>query len=168
MAQFSDRIKSLRKARDLTQKQMAEILSITVRNYQYYESGEREPNFETLRDIADKLFVSIDYLSGKEDDSAKCVYVDGKPVPIDLEKFRYDLALIYAQSKFKPSEQPKQIDEITMSEHMTMVSDLDNLILLFGSAYKELNLIGERGWIFKMGLADKLHQNGGDTDGTFE
>lgn len=164
MAQFSERIKGLRKARDLTQKQMAEILSITVRNYQYYESGEREPNFETLRDIAGKLHVSIDYLSGKEDDTAKCVYVDGKPVHIDLEKFRYDLALIYAQSKFKASEQPKQVDGVPLSEYMTMVSDLDELILLFGNAYRELSLIGERGWIFKMGLADKLSLNGETTE----
>jgi len=67
MTLFSERIKSIRKERKLTQKQMAKLLSTTERNYQYYEAGTREPTLETFVVIADTLKVSIDYLVGRSD-----------------------------------------------------------------------------------------------------
>lgn len=67
MTQFSARIKLIRKERKLTQKQMAELLSTTERNYQYYEAGAREPTLETFVEIADVLQVSTDYLVGRSD-----------------------------------------------------------------------------------------------------
>lgn len=67
MTQFSARIKEIRKERKLTQKQMAELLGTTERNYQYYESGTREPNLETFASISDILGVSTDYLLGRSD-----------------------------------------------------------------------------------------------------
>lgn len=67
MTQFSARIKEIRKKRKLTQKQMAELLRTTERNYQYYESGAREPNLETFVEISDILNVSTDYLIGRSD-----------------------------------------------------------------------------------------------------
>ena len=67
MTQFSARIKEIRKERKFTQKQMAELLSTTERNYQYYEAGAREPTLETFVEIADVLQVSTDYLVGRSD-----------------------------------------------------------------------------------------------------
>jgi transcriptional regulator with XRE-family HTH domain len=67
MTQFSARIKEVRKERKLTQKQMAELLETTERNYQYYESGAREPNLETFVAISDILNISTDYLVGRSD-----------------------------------------------------------------------------------------------------
>lgn len=67
MTQFAARIKEIRKAKKLTQKQMAELLGTTERNYQYYESGAREPNLETFVTISDVLEVSTDYLVGRSD-----------------------------------------------------------------------------------------------------
>lgn len=67
MTQFSARIKAIRKERNLTQKQMAELLSTTERNYQYYEAGAREPTLETFVEISDILQVSTDYLVGRSD-----------------------------------------------------------------------------------------------------
>lgn len=46
---------------------MAELLRTTERNYQYYESGAREPNLETFVEISDILNVSTDYLIGRSD-----------------------------------------------------------------------------------------------------
>ena len=67
MTQFAARIKEIRKLKKLTQKQMAELLGTTERNYQYYESGTREPNLETFVAISDILDVSLDYLCGRSD-----------------------------------------------------------------------------------------------------
>jgi len=59
-------VKALRKARKMTQRQMAEILGITERSYQRYEA-ERNPNNETLIKLADFFDVSTDYLLGRSD-----------------------------------------------------------------------------------------------------
>lgn len=67
MTQFSAIIKQIRKSKKLTQKQMAELLGTTERNYQYYESGSREPTLETFVEISDILNVSADYLLGRTD-----------------------------------------------------------------------------------------------------
>jgi len=66
MSLFSDRVKELRKARKMTQRQMAEALGITERSYQRYEA-ENNPNNETLIKLADFFDVSTDYLLGRTD-----------------------------------------------------------------------------------------------------
>lgn len=45
-----------------------EYLGISTRAYQYYESGERYPDFEGLLALADYFQVSIDYLVGRSDE----------------------------------------------------------------------------------------------------
>ena len=64
MANFSDRVKELRKARGMTQRQVADALGITERSYQRYEA-ENNPNHETLMKLADYFDVSLDYLTGR-------------------------------------------------------------------------------------------------------
>lgn len=64
---FSDRLKNLRIKRDLTQKQVAELLEINSRTYSSYENNEREPNSEMLIKLADCFSVTIDYLIGRAD-----------------------------------------------------------------------------------------------------
>lgn len=66
MSLFSERLKACRIQRGLTQKQVAEFLKIKERSFQRYESGEREPDFKTVFDIAGLLDVSVDYLLGGE------------------------------------------------------------------------------------------------------
>lgn len=48
--------------RGYTQPQMAAALSIELRSYQNYEAGDRFPSAASLRIIATKLRVSLDYL----------------------------------------------------------------------------------------------------------
>ena len=64
MSTFSNNIKSIMLSKNLTQKQLAQMLGITERAYQYYEAGTREPNVDTLINISKVLDVSIDYLLG--------------------------------------------------------------------------------------------------------
>jgi len=66
MSSFSDRVKLLRKARKMTQRQMANALEISERSYQRYEA-ENNPNNETLIKLADFFEVSTDYLLGRSD-----------------------------------------------------------------------------------------------------
>jgi len=63
---FVQRLKEIRKSRGFTSQQMADILEISSRSYRRYESGDRQPSFDTLIQIADKLNVSLDYLFGRD------------------------------------------------------------------------------------------------------
>lgn len=63
---FNERFKYLRKSKNLTQKQMAEILSITENQCQRYEYGSTLPTVIGLIAIADYFDVSIDYLVGRD------------------------------------------------------------------------------------------------------
>ena len=58
---FSDRLRTLRKENGFTAQAMAK-LELSLRAYQFYESGKREPSLQTLVKIADILIVSTDYL----------------------------------------------------------------------------------------------------------
>lgn len=62
---FENNLKSLRKSKDLTQKQLAEKINVTHVSISGYESGNRTPDLDTLKVIADYFDVSIDYLLGR-------------------------------------------------------------------------------------------------------
>jgi transcriptional regulator with XRE-family HTH domain len=68
MTTFNERLKLLRKQKNLTQVNMAEVLNITDRQYQLYEYGKSFPEFKGLLFIADYFDVSLDYLTGRSDD----------------------------------------------------------------------------------------------------
>ena len=62
-----ERLKELRLSKGLSQKQLANELKLSDRNYQRYEYGEREPSASTLIALADYFDVSLDYLVGRSD-----------------------------------------------------------------------------------------------------
>ena len=65
MGQFQSILKSLRLAKNLTQDELAKQLKISRSAIGMYESGAREPDFDTLELIADFFNVDIDYLMGR-------------------------------------------------------------------------------------------------------
>lgn len=60
-----ERLKELRNAAGLTQKQMAAVLNIDRTTYVKYESGASEPTFATLTTLAEYFNVTTDYLLGR-------------------------------------------------------------------------------------------------------
>ena len=67
MSTFSTRLQEIRKERGFTRQEVADHLNITVRAYQFYEEGKREPKFEKLTAIARHFKISTDYLLGLTD-----------------------------------------------------------------------------------------------------
>ncbi|QDI92004.1 helix-turn-helix transcriptional regulator [Salicibibacter cibarius] len=65
---LKDRLTQLRKANKKTQQDMAPILGITRPAYTAYERGTRNPDYDTLRKIAEYFDVTTDYLLGLTDD----------------------------------------------------------------------------------------------------
>ena len=67
---FSDRIIQLKNERKLLQKDIASSIGLSLRAYQYYEKGQKEPTLSVLLRLADYFDVSLDYLVGRSDDPA--------------------------------------------------------------------------------------------------
>ena len=65
---FGERLKSLRHEKNLTQEEIAEILNVGRPTIAGYETKNKEPNYETLKKLADFFNVSIDYLLGRTDE----------------------------------------------------------------------------------------------------
>ena len=63
---MKNNIKAIRESKNLTQKDCADLLGITIRAWQTYEQGVSEPKQELLFKIADMFDVSLDYLLGRE------------------------------------------------------------------------------------------------------
>lgn len=59
-------IKQLRKENNLTQEDIAEILSINREVYRRYEAGQREIPLSLLIKLADYYKVTLDYMVGRE------------------------------------------------------------------------------------------------------
>ena len=56
------KLKILRKQLNKTQEEVAKDLKLQKQTYQNYELGKREPDIETLKNLADYFNVSLDYL----------------------------------------------------------------------------------------------------------
>lgn len=67
MSKFNERIKELRNKKNISQAVIAEYLGITKQAYSLYETGKREPDYETLLKIGEYFSVSVDYLLGSSD-----------------------------------------------------------------------------------------------------
>ena len=66
VSKFSVRFKELKDNSHLTLKDISDELGISVSNLSYYMKG-REPNYDSLCDIADYFEVTTDYLLGRTD-----------------------------------------------------------------------------------------------------
>ena len=68
MATIGERIKELRFEKGLTQKAMAQHLSVTVPTLSHWECNYQEPSSRDLGKLCDFFAVSADYLLGRTDD----------------------------------------------------------------------------------------------------
>ena len=62
------RIRDLREDRDLTQKELAQILGMSQTGYSKYETGENDIPTAILIKLADFYQTSTDYLLGRTDE----------------------------------------------------------------------------------------------------
>ena len=84
--EFKERLKELRKARNISQATLAERLGMSKSTIGMYETGAITPSYEALNAIADFFNVSLSYLNGEEDISM--YYLD--PEVAELAKQLYE------------------------------------------------------------------------------
>ncbi len=64
MVEFSNRLRQLRKEKNLTQKQLADLIGVKNSVISFYEVGDRTPSLEAIIKLASALRVSADVLLG--------------------------------------------------------------------------------------------------------
>lgn len=64
---FAERLRTLRKDLNLTQEELAQKLNRTRSTIAGYETERKQPDYDTLKFIADFFNVSTDYLLGRTD-----------------------------------------------------------------------------------------------------
>ncbi|MGY3779298.1 helix-turn-helix domain-containing protein [Isobaculum melis] len=65
---LADKLKELRNKKNLTQKELAQLLNVSQQTIGSWEVGRAEPNNETLILLSEIFNVSTDYLLGKKND----------------------------------------------------------------------------------------------------
>lgn len=71
MNTFGEKIKDLRKEKNVTQKEMAQALSVTISTLSHWECDYQEPSFKDLAALAEYFDVSTDYLLGVTEDDER-------------------------------------------------------------------------------------------------
>lgn len=67
MSSFAERLADLRNERKLTQTEFARKFGVGRSTVAMWETGERTPDLETMKKLADFFDVSLDYLAGESD-----------------------------------------------------------------------------------------------------
>jgi transcriptional regulator with XRE-family HTH domain len=91
MGNFQNIFRKLRTSSNLTQSAIAEKIGISRSTIGMYETGAREPDFETLEKIADYFNVDIDFLLGRTNQTTML------PETIGKYSKTHELDVIYEQ-----------------------------------------------------------------------
>ena len=67
MVSLSERLKALRKTKDMTQEQLAEYMGVSPQAVSRWETGATSPDISALPQLADLFSISIDELLGYDD-----------------------------------------------------------------------------------------------------
>jgi transcriptional regulator with XRE-family HTH domain len=103
---FADRLKELRKKRNLSQGKLAELINVHFAQVSRYERGETKPNAEAMTKLATVLDTTVDYLmNGTTNDIIENVGLDKEII-----------------NRFK------QIQNLKMDDKKTVLSLLDAFI----------------------------------------
>ena len=63
---LNERLREIRKKEGKTQKEVADNINMARSTYTFYETGKREPDFQTLIKLADYYVISLDYFADRE------------------------------------------------------------------------------------------------------
>lgn len=98
---FNENLRAARERKGMTQKDIADSIGVAKSTYSLYESGNREPNVQTIKRIADILNVSADELLGIEDDPQTiAAHFDGDEyTEEELDKIKEFAAFVKASRK---------------------------------------------------------------------
>lgn len=109
---FHERLKRLRKERNLTQQDMADFLGITRQGYAKYENGQAETDLETLKKLANFFNVTTDYLIGNVDNEPDIDSMTDKEIDEEIKEIMKDLNVWYKDEPEDKKEKLKMLRKI--------------------------------------------------------
>lgn len=86
MSTFQNTFKSLRISSGLTQQELGDRLSVSQSTITMWENGKRQPDIETLEEIADFFNVDMNYLIGISEKTTRII-----------DQNQHDLLVLYDQ-----------------------------------------------------------------------
>ncbi|HHY0843108.1 helix-turn-helix transcriptional regulator [Bacillus cereus] len=130
---LTQRLKETRKMRKFTQQGLADKVNTTKGTISNYENGHSTPSNEMLKDLANILGVTTDYLLGRDDNSIptdqlpELTKKDTRDIARDLEKTLADLdnsedALMFDGEPI--DEHTKEMIRISLENSMRMAKQL--------------------------------------------
>ena len=125
MTTFGQRLRRARKSKDITLQELADKLNTNKSTLSRYENNKREPKLDLIKDLADYLNVSVDYLLGrsnvKRSENEIKQALENNP---DLIQFweqlseRNDLQLLFKQTQnLSPEAIRKVVEFMQMIEN---------------------------------------------------
>lgn len=125
---FSKKLRDLREKSELNQQQLASVLNISNSAISKWEQGTREPDFETLKTIADYFGVTTDYLIGNEKANKDVpLYFD---TPQEAVKFILEQPMIANFGGYN-------LDLMSDEEIMDMAEDVADMLRIMAKKHKK-------------------------------
>lgn len=103
---FAEKLRDARSSRGLTQSRLAELLQVSPRVYNRWETGAALPRLDTLVKIADILEVSLDELAGRAEPDDEVLKIRNP-----------ELHSLY-----------RQIDRLSDEDQRALITVLDSLV----------------------------------------
>ena len=112
---FKERLKEKRRARGMSQAELAERVGVTSRTIQNYELGSRKPqNMEVVQKLADVLNTTTDYLLGNADRQILAAYVKGgAKAARDVEELICEISGLFAGGELAEEEKDAVMAALT-------------------------------------------------------
>lgn len=122
MGEFQNIFKVLRTSRGFTQTEIAKAIGISRSTIGMYETGLREPDFETLEKIADFFNVDIDYLLGRTNkttmlsETSKAYYLNPETAQMAQELFENkELRALFSTARNAKPEDLKTAADVLLA-----------------------------------------------------
>lgn len=101
---FAENLRTLRKARGLTLKQLGELVGVSEASVSQYENEKRQPDNEMLLKLAEALDTSVSELLGEEIKKQPVSIGDELIEILEACRERSDLRILFKLSKDATSE----------------------------------------------------------------
>lgn len=132
MNAFAVRLRTIRKQRKLTQRELASKLNMSQSTIALYETGDRKPDPDTINKIADFFDVSTDYLLGRSDDTVD-IYAEFRRIRESIPKWGENAGQIALEETKKLLIKLIERGELTPVKAKPIIAFLDAMIEEFES-----------------------------------
>lgn len=108
---FPERLKEIRKSKRMSQRELAQALSVSQQTIGSWEVGRSEPNTELLQKIATYFSVSVDYLLGGKDTNRAPKWASNDDV-LELQDYLDSNVNMAFRGVTLNKEQKERVDQI--------------------------------------------------------